>query len=118
MKAENTMKTHDDIAPFASLLCQELRTEYVSQYGTVHPELCDRACEVSVKMGKKFAKVDVGSSGRYMVDLETGEIYGIKGYGVVHRGHRYGTLETIQDWNWGQYKAAPRALTFATAPIN
>jgi hypothetical protein len=49
--------------------------------------------------GKKYIKVDIGSldrrisSGRYMVDVETEQIFGIKGYGVVHKGHRYGTLD-------------------------
>lgn len=112
------MKTHNDIAPFASLLCQELNTAYLDQYGAEHPEIRKRACEVTVSLGRTFARVDVGSSGRYMVDLESGVIYGIKGYGVVHRGHRFGTLDTIQDWNWGNYLAVPRANTLATAPIN
>ncbi len=61
-----------------------------------------------VKPGRKFTKIDVGSSGKYMVDNETGEIYGIKGYGVVHRGHRYGALETVGQWYWGGYVAFPK----------
>ena len=47
-------------------------------------------------------KVDVGNSGKYMVDAE-GNIFGIKAYGVIHRGHSYGTLDTIEDYNWGGY---------------
>lgn len=60
-------------------------------------------CKVHIKNGKKFVKVDVGTSGKYMVEVETQNIFGIKGYGVVHRGHFYGTLETINDYNWGEY---------------
>ena len=45
-----------------------------------------------VKPGKKYTKVDVGRSGRFMVVNDTGEIFGIKAYGVIHRGHRYGTV--------------------------
>ena len=63
-------------------------------------------------IGKKYARIDVGTSGKYMVDLESGEIFGIKGYGVVHKGHRYGTLDTIQDWNWGDYTAVPVKVAF------
>ena len=63
---------------------------------------------VTVHIGKKYARVDVGSSGKYMVDLETGEIFGIKGYGVIHKGHRYGTLDTLDEWNWGAYEAFKR----------
>lgn len=112
------MKTQDDLAPFASLLCRELQTEYVSNYGNAHPDLCERACEITVHLGKKFARVDVGSSGRYMVDLETGEIYGIKAYGVVHRGHRFGDLDTLDQWHWGNFRAVPRQITVPHAAIN
>ena len=55
-------------------------------------------------IGKKYIRVDVGGSGKYMVDLE-GNIYGIKAYGVIHKGHCYGTLDTIDDWFWGDFRA-------------
>jgi len=58
-----------------------------------------------IKPGRKYTKVDVGGSGKYMVVNETGEIFGIKAYGVIHRGHKYGTLDTINDFYWGYYKA-------------
>lgn len=58
-----------------------------------------------VKMGRKYANVDVGQSGKYMVVLQTGEIFGIKAYGVIHRGHFYGTLDTINDYDWSGYTA-------------
>ena len=60
---------------------------------------------VNVHVGKKYTRVDVGSSGRYIVINNTGEIFGIKAYGVIHKGHRYGTLDTIADWYWGGYVA-------------
>ena len=74
---------------------------------------------VEVRPGRKYTKVDRGPrwgdgrtehnmSGFLMVDNETGEIFGIKGYGVVHRGHRYGTLATAGEWYWGEY--GPRKL--------
>ena len=72
------------------------------------PQMC-----VKVKMGRKYANVDVGSSGRYMVELSTGAIYGIKAYGVIHRGHFYGTLDTISEWNWGGYTASKRQMVTA-----
>lgn len=61
-------------------------------------------CKVSVKPGKKYVKVDVGSSGKYMIDAES-NIFGIKAYGVIHTGHHYGTLDTIDQYNWGGYTA-------------
>lgn len=64
---------------------------------------------VNIKAGKVYTKVDIGPrhnmSGKYMVDNATGVIYGIKGYGQVHKGHRYGTLDTIHDYYWGGYVA-------------
>lgn len=35
----------------------------------------------------------VAGSGLFMVEKSTGRVYGIKGYGVVYRGHTYGTLD-------------------------
>lgn len=64
---------------------------------------------VKVKPGRVYTKIDVGPahnmSGKYMVEHATGIIFGIKGYGQVHRGHRYGTLKTIDDYEWGHYTA-------------
>ena len=53
----------------------------------------ERSMRVTVKAGRKYTKVDVGDSGRYMVEMDTERIFGIKGYGVVHRGKAYGTLD-------------------------
>lgn len=53
--------------------------------------------------GIKYARVDFGGSGKFMVDMATGEIFGIKAYGQVHKGHRYGTLDTVAAWNWAPY---------------
>lgn len=70
----------------------------------------DLACEANltnaitwVKFGNKYDKVDIGNSGRFMVEARTGEIFGIKSYGKVHRGHAYGTLDTIDEFYWGEY---------------
>lgn len=58
--------------------------------------------DVTIKPGKKYTKVDVGTSGKYMV-TQDGEIFGIKAYGVIHRGKFYGTLDTIDRYFWGDY---------------
>ncbi len=68
----------------------------------------ERESICKIKLGRKYANVDVGSSGRYMVELATGAIYGIKGYGVINRGHYYGTLDTINNYDWRGYKAFKR----------
>jgi len=91
---------------FAALVALQQLAD-ATKKGFSYPGWQDDA-KVTIKDGKKFAKVDVGTSGKFMVDYETGEIFGIKGYGVVHRGHCYGTLDTIADWYWGDYY--PRKL--------
>lgn len=75
-------------------------------------ELSGLACEANInqasaryKDGAKYIKIDVGTSGKYMIEKTTGNIYGIKAYGVIHRGHQYGTLDTINEYFWGDYTA-------------
>jgi len=74
---------------------------------------------VEVRPGPKYTKIDRGPrwgpgrtehnmSGFLMVENATGEIFGIKGYGVVHKGHRYGTLDTAHEYYWGEY--GPRKI--------
>jgi len=77
----------------------------------------DLACQANIdnartciRIGKKYDKVDVGNSGKLMVERETGEIFGIKAYGKIHRGHKYGTLDTIDDWYWGLYYPEPMTI--------
>lgn len=77
-------------------------TEYILK---LHGE---SAIFTNIKPGKKYTKVDIGHSGTYMVVNDTGEIFGIKAYGVIHKGHQYGTLDTINDWNWGGYTATKK----------
>ncbi len=62
---------------------------------------------VIVRPGPKYTKIDRGPShnmsGMLMVENATGRVYGIKAYGKVHKGHPYGTLDTVDAWYWGSY---------------
>ena len=89
---------------FATRLEGEQRTRRRREY----PALADDLFPVTVHVGPKYARVDVGDSGKYMVVNATGEIFGIKAYGVIHRGHAYGTLDTIEAWDWSGYTAVPK----------
>lgn len=62
-----------------------------------------RDCKVKVTVGGKYIRVDLGDAGKYMIDAQ-GNIWGIKAYGVIHKGHQYGTLDTIHQFYWGGYK--------------
>jgi len=64
-------------------------------------------CKVKIKEGRKYTKLDVGNSGKYMIDRD-GEIYGIKAYGVINKKHHYGNIYTINEYNWGGYVAVKK----------
>ena len=88
-------------------LCEKITKE--SQEYLIKRNL---GCEVNLKnaishyhIAKKYTRVDIGDNGRYMVENETGNIYGIKAYGVIHRGHFFGNLNNIDNYFWGSYRA-------------
>lgn len=92
------------IQEFADLITRDLKISF-DRRGWKNLDR-HRECATKVNPGKKYMKVDVSSgagwSGRYMIDAE-GNIFGIKSYGVIHKGHRYGTLETTNQYFWGEY---------------
>lgn len=99
--------THDEqLTAFGKLLEAE-KIEYLRKSKLDCQANIDNA-KVTIKPGNKYSKVDVGSSGKYMVDKE-GNIFGIKAYGQIHKGHHYGTLTTTNEWNWGGYTARKKA---------
>lgn len=63
---------------------------------------------VTIKPGNKYTKVDVGSSGKYMVEMASGNIFGIKAYGQVHKGHWFGTVDTTGEYFWGEYSPSKK----------
>lgn len=92
---------YEKLETFRAHLEAEQRRGLIAQGYT--PEHHRHDCRI--KMGRKYANVDCGDSGKYMIDLATGEIFGIKAYGVIHRGHRFGTLDTIAEFDWSGYLA-------------
>ena len=60
------------------------------------------------KDGNKYTKVDRGGSGFLMIENSTGMIFGIKAYGQIHRGHSFGTLDTIGQWDWSNFYPVKR----------
>jgi len=88
----------EQVEAFRVLLEKDQAARYARDYPNVTPP------RVKVHYGRRWIRVDVGDSGVYMIDQD-GSIVGIKAYGVPHLGHRYGTLDTIHEWAWGEYKA-------------
>lgn len=94
-------KYHDKLGALAAKLQEEQQSRLRALKLNCQANL-DNAV-TSIKHGNKYDRVDVGHSGKLMVVRETGEVFGIKAYGVIHRGHAYGTLDTIADWYWGHF---------------
>jgi hypothetical protein len=73
--------------------------------------------KAQVETGRKFDKVFINTGvqklGRYMVDRNSWVIYGINSWQQVNERRVYGTLDTIEQWNWEPYYASPVAGTQA-----
>jgi hypothetical protein len=55
--------------------------------GYTHP-----SDQVHYHVGKTYARFDIGGSGAFMVEIETGNVYGIKGYGKVYKDQNSGNI--------------------------
>ena len=95
------------VQAFAERMEREQRTRLAREYPNL-PLETDHY-RVAVHVGPKYTRVDFGGSGKYMVVNATGQIFGIKAYGVIHRGHAYGTLDTIDAWDWSGYAVVKRS---------
>ena len=96
------MSHHKKITDFAQKVEKEQTKEVKILYPSLNADAVKRHSKVTLKPGKKYTKIDVGTSGKFMID-KNGGIFGIKGYGVINKKKQYGTLDTINEWNWGGY---------------
>jgi hypothetical protein len=96
------------VEEFAQLVLAQQRARIAARYSQWQAD----AETVQVVPGPKYTKVNLGPahnmSGKFMIENATGVIYGIKAYGKVHKGHMYGTLETVDQWYWGNYSPERR----------
>ena len=82
----------------------------------------DRGCVdhgdiAEIETGRKFDKVYVRTTvqklGRYMVDRNSWVIYGIKSWAQINPRRTFGTLDTIDQYDWSPYNGVPKAGTQA-----
>lgn len=92
------MRTEEKLKAFAALV-EKQQAEELTKRG-YDPANHDH--QATIRPGQKYVKIDVGTSGKFMVDQD-GTIYGIKAYGQINREKPYGTLDTTADWYWGEY---------------
>jgi hypothetical protein len=97
------MTQEEKIQALAGQVLEQSRARIAAQYSQWQAD----AEMVKVIPGNLYTKIDRGPehnmSGMLMIEHATGNVYGIKAYGKVHKGHQYGTLDTIGDWYWGEY---------------
>jgi len=75
-----------------------------------------------VESGRKFDKVYVGDAngqkhGRYMVERKTENIYAIKSWAQVNTRRWFGTLDTIEQFDWKPFHAVPKTGAAVAALI-
>jgi len=87
----------------------------------------DRGCvdhgeTAEIETGRKFDKVYIQTYhngqplqklGRYMVDRNSWVIYGIKSWAQINERRTYGTLDTIDQYDWSPHYGIPKAGTDA-----
>ena len=93
-KKQTTLTYKEKIQRLADLVSKDTKNYLRNSLKITSEHQIAYSSKVNIKHGRKYTKIDLNDSGRYMVDKE-GNIFGIKAYGVIHRGHRYGTLDTV-----------------------
>lgn len=95
-------------------------------------QAADKGCQdfgetVEIETGRKFDKVYVQTYhqgkplqklGRYMVDRNSWLIYGIKSWAQINPRRTYGTLDTVDQYDWSPYYGKPIVGTDAEALHN
>lgn len=77
----------------------------INEYMATHYPNIREEESVTIKPGKKYIKIDVGRSGKFMFDTTDCHLYFIKGYGVIDRKKDFGSLPLIvlKDFDWDGY---------------
>lgn len=75
--------------------------------------------QFNVEVGRKYDKVFTGKDANrtavYMVEKSTETIYGTKSWAMINRRRMYGTLSTMDQYDWSGRKGVPLAGTDAAA---
>jgi hypothetical protein len=85
------MSSQIKIKQFAALVQEQERQAIIRLCGSLLGN--ERSYITHIRAKRKYVYVDVENSGRYIIEGEN--VYGCKAYGVIHRGHFFGTLDDI-----------------------
>lgn len=99
------MSYKDKLEKFRALFEKQNNERKARLYPNLQPDT------VEVESGYKFDKVFINNGtqrmGRYMVESRTGNIYGIKSWTQVNKRRLYGTLDTVEQYDWSPFYATP-----------
>ena len=92
----------EDIEAFVNLLQHKINKHNDKISGSLKTE-------VKVLPGKKYYKVMVGYSGKYMLNTKTGNLFYITGYGIPNNEKNFGYLPEIMEkgFDWDGYSIVP-----------
>ena len=72
-------------------------------------DLAERWSTVRIRPRRRFVAIDIDTSGAYLVEVKTGEVVGIKAYGVPNYRHRYGNISDTSRFAWGAYRTPTKS---------
>ena len=111
---------------FAGILEPKVKRYYmdsVDDHNKKNPEkkipysIHQQSWSVKVKPGKKWIKIDVGQSGKYMLSTDTGNLHYIKGYGKPDLRKNFGNIQKIiknkDNWWYDGYSISPKGSSGA-----
>jgi type I restriction-modification system DNA methylase subunit len=98
IKTPPTLSVLDKVDKLAKYITKQLKENSdLSENWELHKRNSEMIVQPLKSSKQKYIKLDMGGSGKYMIEVETGDIYGVKGYGVIHRGHIYGNVDDYFD---------------------
>ena len=95
---------NNKLKALADIIREQALERVRAEYPNMDNAAALKDAQTNIIHGKKYVKIDTGRSGKYMVDQD-GNIFGVKAYGVINKKRWYGTLDTIDDFDWSGYIA-------------
>lgn len=83
---ESRAISEQEITKHIGRLVAELQEAYDAEHAERCPSL--EPDTITADTRRKFVVIDIGTSGAYMVERATGELFNIKGYGVPDRNKK------------------------------
>jgi len=95
----------EKLEQFRTLFEEQSNVRKARLYSNLDPD------SIEVETGYKFDKVYINNGtqrmGRYMVESRTGIIWGIKSWTQVNYRRQYGTLDSIDQYDWSDFYGRP-----------